>query len=75
MLPFVTRMVIDEERKHVLTNYEHVRKEGKANDTDHATEYMDVEFEFEVITKKPIRNEIWNLKCPESQKSISKTNI
>ena len=70
VLPFVTRMVIDEERKHVLTNYEHVRKEGKANDTDHATEYMDVEFE--VITEKPIRNEIWNLKCPESQKAFQK---
>ena len=70
VLPFVTRMVIDEERKYVLTNYEHERKEGKANDTDHATEYMDVKFE--VITEKPVRKEIWNLKCPESQKALKK---
>ena len=73
VLPFVTRMVIDEEKKHVLTNYEHVRKEGKANDTDHATEYMDVEIK--VFTEKPVRNEVWNVKCIESQQAFKKTNI
>ena len=51
-------------------NYEHVRKEGKANDTDHAIEYMDVEIK--VITEKLVRNEVWNLKCTESQQAYKK---
>ena len=54
VLPFVTRMVIDEEKKFVLTNYEVVKKGGKANDTDHATEYMDLEIR--LISEKPVRN-------------------
>ena len=70
VLPFVTRMFIDEDKKYVLTNYENVRKGGKANDTDHATEYMDLELK--VITKKPVRNEIWNFKCRESQEAFRK---
>ena len=38
VLPFISKMVIDEDKKHILTNYENVKKGGKANDTDHATE-------------------------------------
>ena len=41
VLPFVTSMVIDESRKYILTNYEQVRKVGKACDSDHSTEIMD----------------------------------
>ena len=37
VLPFVTSMVIDESRKYILTNYEQVRKGGKACDSDHST--------------------------------------
>ena len=33
---------IDEENKYILTNFEQVRKGGKAVDSDHATQYMDV---------------------------------
>ena len=65
VLPHLTRMVIDVEKKYVLTNFEQVRKGGKAADTDHATEYIDLDLK--VITSKPERKEIWNLKNKESQ--------
>ena len=51
VLPHVTRMVIDEDKKHILTNYEQVRKGGKAIDADHLTQYMDVNLK--VIKEKP----------------------
>ena len=72
ILPYVKRMVIDEEKAHVLTNYRKVKKAGKATDSDHLTEYMDVALE--IITEKPKRIEIWNLKnkkCQEMFKAIT----
>ena len=39
VLPHITKMVIDEKRKHILTNYRNVRKGVKAIDSDHFTEY------------------------------------
>ena len=63
-------MVIDEEKKYILTNYEQVRKGGKAADTDHATEFIDLDLK--VITEKPIRREIWNMKNQESQNIFKK---
>ena len=65
ILPFVKKMIIDENKRYVLTNYEHVKKGGKANDSDHATQYMDLNIK--VITEKPARNEVWNFKCEKSQ--------
>ena len=65
VLPHVKRMVIDEQKKHILTNYEQVKKGGKAADTDHATEYID--FDLKVSSEKPVRKEIWNFKDKESQ--------
>ena len=68
ILPHVTRMVIDEKKEHVLTNYEQVKKNGKANDTDHATEYIDLALE--IVTEKPKRMEIWNLKNKKGQETF-----
>ena len=70
ILPFVTRMVIDEEKNYVLTNYQQVRKGGKSTDTDHYTEYMDLAVE--IITEKPKRTEIWNFKKKEDQEIFKK---
>ena len=70
VLPHITRMVIDEEKRHVLTNYEQVRKGGKAADTDHATQYIDLDLK--IITDKPKRREIWNFKSKESQDTFRK---
>jgi hypothetical protein len=64
-LPYVTKMVIDEEKKHILTNYKPARARAKANDSDHFTEVMDLRLE--LIADKPLRNEIFNFKDKESQ--------
>ena len=66
LLPYVKKMVIDEDRKFILTNYEQVQKGGKAADTDHMTEYMDLDLKVE--TEKPERRELWNFKNKEAQK-------
>ena len=65
VLPFVTQMVIDESKKHILTNYKQVRNNGKATDSDHFTQYMDVNLEFK--NEKPVRQEIFNFKDTKSQ--------
>ena len=45
ILPFVTRMVIDGEKNHILRNYEQVRKGGKSIET----EYMDLALKFGIL--------------------------
>ena len=65
VLPYVTQMVIDEEKKHILTNYKPARAGAKANDSDHFTEVMDVNLE--LIADKPQRKEIFNFKDKDSQ--------
>ena len=70
VLPHVKRMIIDEDKKHVLTNYEQVKRGGKAADTDHNTLYMDVDLK--ILTTKPVRREIWNFKNKESQETFKK---
>ena len=65
ILPFVTSMVIDEEKQFILTNYKPARKGSKAKDSDHFTEYLDIDLK--VNPAKPVRKEIYNFKCKESQ--------
>ena len=69
VLPFVTKMVIDEDRKHILTNYQNVKRGGKANDTDHATQYIDLNLD--IITQKPKRHEDRNFKNKELNENFS----
>ena len=68
VLPFVTKMVIDEEKRHILTNYQSVKTEKKAINSDHYTEYMDVNIEFK--SEKPEREEIHDYKNKESQEKF-----
>ena len=42
VLPFVSKMVIDHTKSHVLTNYKQMKKTGKAIDSDHYTEFLDL---------------------------------
>ena len=76
VLPHVTKMVVDEENKHVLTNYRTARTEGKAINSDHATEYMDLDLK--ICTEEPKRKVMWNFKNKDAQKKFkimtSKTN-
>ena len=58
-------MVVDEDSKYVLTNYRQVKKDGKATNSDHATEYMDVNLK--ILTEKPKRKLMWNFKNASAQ--------
>ena len=64
-------MVIDESKKYVLTNYKKVVSGGKACDSDHATEFMDVDLN--IIVEKPERREVFHFKDLESQKKFQKS--
>ena len=65
VLPHITRMVVDEKKKHILTNYQAVRYGGKAVDSDHFTEFMDLDLK--IIKEKPAREEVFNFKNKECQ--------
>ena len=58
-------MVIDEKKEHILTNYKEAKRGGKAIDSDHFTQIMDVNLQ--IIPLKPERKEIYNFKNKESQ--------
>ena len=70
-------MIIDEEKKHVLTNCKQVKTGGKAADSDHNVLYMDVNLK--ILTAKPVRRVVWNFKnkiCQEKFKiETSNTNV
>ena len=65
MLPYLTKMVVDVSNNYILTNYQQVKRGGKAVDSDHATEYMDMDIEIE--SEKPERIEMYNFKNTEAQ--------
>ena len=60
VLPYISRMVIDESKQYVLTNYKPVKNSSKAVDSDHNTMYMDLNLEG--IHEKAERVEIFNFK-------------
>ena len=58
VLPFIKRMVIDVDKRYILTNYKAIKMGGKARDSDHATEYLDLDLRFG--KERPQRRELWN---------------
>ena len=66
VLPFLNKMVIDESKTHILTNYQNIRNGGKVIDSDHFTQYMDLNLKIETV--KPERIEMFNFKNEEGQK-------
>ena len=71
VLPYVTKMKIDDDKNHTLTNYKPAIKGKRATYTDHFTEILDVQLE--VLPDKPQRREIFNFKDKQAQ-SIFKEN-
>ena len=71
VLPFVKKMVIDESKQYILTNYQQAKCGGKAKDSDHFTEYMDIDLNF--VSEKPERIEIFNFKDEKSQLNFRKS--
>lgn len=65
VLPFVTKMVVDEENKHILTNYKAIKTKGKTVYSDHAVQYMDLALK--VFLEKPKRVEVLNFKDKKAQ--------
>ena len=76
VLPFVTKMMIDDSKKHILTNYKAAKTTGKAVDSDHYTQYLDLSLK--ISKEPPLREEIFNFKdkkCQEDFKmNTSNTN-
>ena len=70
VLPFIKKMVIDEQKEYILTNYQNVRNTGVAVDSDHFTQFMDLDLKFE--SEKPQRIEIYNFKEKEGQNKFRK---
>ena len=70
VLPHVTAMKIDEQKEHVLTNYARMRIDGKVTDSDHNTQYMDLNLEME--NTKPEKREILDLKNKAGQEKFKK---
>ena len=66
VLPFITQMVIDDKKQHILTNFQNVKRVGKVTESDHFTQYMDLDLEY--LKEKPVRQEIFNFKDENSQK-------
>ena len=65
VLQYITKMVVDEEKQYVLTNYNKVKGETVAKDSDHNTLvlYMNISY----ATVKPKRVQMFQLKDPEGQ--------
>lgn len=68
ILPFIKSMVIDEQRAHVLTNFHPSKLRGKAIESDHNTEIMELELCYQ--KRKQERTELFNFKNEECQKAF-----
>ena len=66
--PYLEKMVIDEARRHVLTNFNPIRTGGKAIESDHNTEILKLKMEYQ--KKKQDRIEIFNYKNIECQEQF-----
>ena len=61
-------MVIDVDKRYILTYYKAIKMGGKARDSDHATEYLDLDLRFG--KERPQRHELWNFKNKEAQQKF-----
>ena len=68
VLPYVQKMVIDEKKEFVLTNYTRDKQGVKAIDTDHYTQYIDLNLEIE--NPKIKRIEILDFKKKKNQEKF-----
>ena len=65
MLPFIKKMIIDEPRVHVLTNFNPIKTKGRSIETDHNTEILELELCYQ--KRRQERKEIFNFKNQECQ--------
>ena len=65
ILPFVKEMIIDDSKNYILTNFKAAKQTGKAVDSDHFTQYMDLNLK--IGKERPEREEMFNFKDKQSQ--------
>ena len=65
MRQFLKKMLIDEEGEFSLSNIEQIKKNGRIIETDHNP--LIVDFDIEISSRKPVREEIFNLKNKDCQ--------
>ena len=68
VLPYIKEMVIDDSKDYILTNYKAAKQTGKAVDSDHFTQYMDLNLK--ISKERPERNEIFNFKDKKSKEAF-----
>jgi TRAP-type mannitol/chloroaromatic compound transport system substrate-binding protein len=61
-------MMIDEDRLHVLTNFHPIRKGVRVIESDHNTEILELDLQFD--KRNPDRREIFNFKNEECQQTF-----
>ena len=54
VLPFITRMVIDEKREHALTNYSTVKSMGRVVESDHNVESLEGDLIFSPVKQERV---------------------
>ena len=75
MLPFVKKMIIDEERDYCLSNFAQIKKNKRVIETDHNS--MVMELNLQVCQRKLVREEMFNLRnksCQEAFKEMTENN-
>ena len=75
MLPFLKKMLIDEDREYCLSNFAQLKKNKRVIETDHNGLIM--EFDLKVCQRKPEREEMFNLRnktCQEAFKEMTENN-
>ena len=64
LLQYVNRMVIDEKKEHILTNFNKIRKGGKVKETDHFSLILEMNLKFDTVKEE--RVEMFNFKNEQS---------
>ena len=75
LVPFVNRMIIDEQREYCLSNFAQVKKNKRVTETDHNALILELAIKF--VNEKPERQEMFNLKnnaCQDAFKNETEVN-
>ena len=65
ILPFITKMVIDEKREHAITNFSTMKKLWRVIKSDHNVETLEINLNYSDMKQERI--EIFDFKNKESQ--------
>ena len=75
LLPFLQKMIIDEQRQYPLSNFAQQKKNRRVTETDHNGLILEISIQFEA--RKPERKELFNFKnkvCQNAFKEETETN-